>query len=164
VEPLRPTLIMTARSQDPELSERKRIQGVGVIRRRDLRWARRDIKTVQLLPNLLAKTEARKSGAYEAGFVDNEGHVVTRHLSNDILPGVTRRVILEAAADAQLAVVERKFTVAEAKEAREAFISSASGAAIPVVAIDGVKVGDGKPGPLARRIRELYAHKAGIPA
>ena len=181
VEPLRPTLIMTARSSDPELSEKKRIQGVGVITRPDLRWARRDIKTVQLLPNLLAKTEARKNGAYEAWFVDSEGfvtegastnawivdkngHVVTRQLSNDILPGVTRRVILEAAADAQLAIVERKFTVAEAKEAREAFISSASGAAIPVVAIDGVKVGDGKPGPLARRIRELYAHKAGIPA
>jgi len=181
VEPLRPTLIMTARSSDPELSEKKRVQGVGVITGPDLRWARRDIKTVQLLPNLLAKTEARKSGAYEAWFVDGEGfvtegastnawivdkdgHVVTRQLSNDILPGVTRRVILEAAADAQLAIVERKFTVAEAKEAREAFISSASGAAIPVVAIDGVKVGDGKPGPLARRIRELYAHKAGIPA
>jgi len=79
------------------------------------------------------------------------------------LPGVTRRVIFEAAADAQLAIVERKFSVAEAKTAREAFISSASGAAIPVVAIDGVPVGDGKPGPLARRIRELYAHKAGIP-
>lgn len=178
--PLRPTLIMTARSSDPELSEKKRTQGVAVITQPDQRWARRDIKTVQLLPNLLAKTEARKHGAYEAWLVDGEGfvtegastnawivdkdgHVVTRELSNDILPGVTRRVIFEAAADAQLAIVERKFSVAEAKTAREAFISSASGAAIPVVAIDGVPVGDGKPGPLARRIRELYAHKAGIP-
>ena len=179
-QPLRPTLIMTARSQDPELSEKKRIQGVGVITRPDQRWARRDIKTVQLLPNLLAKTEARKNGAYEAWLVDGEGfvtegastnawivdkdgHVVTRQLSNDILPGVTRRVIMEAAGEAQLAIVERKFSVDEAKAAREAFISSASGAAIPVVAIDGVPVGDGKPGPLAKRIRELYARKAGIP-
>jgi len=127
----------------------------------------------------LAKTEARKNGAYEAWFVDKdgfvtegastnawivdkEGNVVTRQLSNDILPGVTRRVILEAASGAQLQIIERKFSVAEAREAREAFISSASGAAIPVVAIDGVPVGDGKPGPLTRRIRELYAHKAGI--
>lgn len=179
-QPLRPTLIMTARAQDPELNEKKRTQGVGVITRPDQRWARRDIKTVQLLPNLLAKTEARKNGAYEAWLVDGEGfvtegastnawivdkdgHVVTRQLSNDILPGVTRRVIMEAAAEAQLAIIERKFSVAEAKTAREAFISSASGAAIPVVAIDGVPIGDGKPGPLAKRIRELYAHKAGIP-
>lgn len=178
--PPRPSLIMTARPQNPELDEKKRILGVGVITRPDQRWARRDIKTVQLLPNLLAKTEARKKGAYEAWLVDGEGFVtegastsawivdkdgkvVTRQLSNDILPGVTRRVILEAAADAQLPIIERKFTVAEAKAAREAFISSASGAAIPVVAIDGMPVGDGKPGPMARRIRELYAHKAGIP-
>jgi len=177
--PPRPTLIMTARPQDPGLGEKKRTQGVGVITRPDQRWARRDIKTVQLLPNLLAKTEARKNGAYEAWLVDNDGfvtegastnawivdrdgHVVTRQLSNDILPGVTRRVILEAAADAQLAIVERKFSVDEAKQAREAFLSSASGAAIPVVAIDGVAIGDGKPGPLTRRIHELYAHKAGI--
>jgi D-alanine transaminase len=178
--PPRPTLIMTARPEKKELSQKKRDQGVGVITRPDQRWARRDIKTVQLLPNLLAKTEARQQGAYEAwlvdsdGFVtegasttawivDKDGHVRTRELSNDILPGVTRRVILAAAADAQLPVIEAKFSVAQAKKAREAFISSASGAAIPVVAIDGVPVGDGKPGPLTRRIRELYAHKAGIP-
>lgn len=177
--PPRPTLIMTARAQDPEMSHKKRSEGVGVITRPDQRWARRDIKTVQLLPNLLAKTEARKNGAYEAWLVDNDGfvtegastnawivdrhgHVVTRQLSNDILPGVTRRVIMEAAADAQMNIVERKFSVDEAKQAREAFISSASGAAIPVVAIDGVAIGDGKPGPLTRRIHELYAHKAGI--
>lgn len=177
--PPRPTLIMTARPQDPGLSEKKRKEGVAVITRPDQRWARRDIKTVQLLPNLLAKTEARKNGAYEAWLVDSDGFVtegastnawivdkngdvVTRQLSNDILPGVTRRVILEAASGAQLKIVERKFSVEEARQAKEAFISSASGAAIPVVAIDGIPVGDGKPGPLSRRIRELYAHKAGI--
>ena len=104
-------------------------------------------------------TEGASTNAW---IVDKDGHVVTRQLSNDILPGVTRRVIMEAAAEAQLPVIERKFTVEEARGAREAFISSASGAAIPVVAIDGVPVGDGKPGPLTRRIHELYAHKAGI--
>ena len=175
----RPTLIMTARSHDPAAVKKKLTDGIGVIVRPDQRWARRDIKTVQLLPNLLAKTEARKAGAYEAWFVDNDGfvtegasttawivdkdgHVVTRQLSNDILPGVTRRVIIEAAADGQLAIVERKFTVEEALKAREAFLSSASGAAVPVVKIDGKLIGDGTPGPLTRRIQALYAQKAGI--
>src|SRR5262249_37239054 len=158
---------------------KKLAEGVGVITRPDERWARRDIKTVQLLPNLLAKTEARKAGAYEAWFVDDDGfvteggsttawivdqdgHVVTRQLSNDILPGVARRVIIEAAAGGQLGIVERKFTVGEALKAREAFLSSASGAAIPVVKIDGQAVGDGTPGPLTRRIQALYAQKAGM--
>jgi D-alanine transaminase len=175
----RPTLIMTVRAQDPAIGEKKRNEGIAVITRPDQRWARRDIKTVQLLPNLLAKTEARKAGAYEAWFVDNEGfvtegastnawivdsdnHVVTRQLSHDILPGVTRRVILEAAAAAGLPIIERKFTVAEALKAREAFLSSASGAAIPVVKIDDTLVGNGAPGPLTRRIHALYAQKAGI--
>jgi len=175
----RPTLIMTARAQDVEASRKKLKEGIGVITRPDQRWARRDIKTVQLLPNLLAKTDARKAGAYEAWLVDGEGfvtegastnawivdadnHVVTRQLSHDILPGVTRRVILEAAAAAGQPIVERKFTVAEALKAREAFLSSATGAALPVVKIDGAMIGDGTPGPLTRRIHMLYAQKAGI--
>jgi len=175
----RPTLIMTARAQDPAIGEKKRKEGIAVITCPDQRWARRDIKTVQLLPNLLAKTEARKAGAYEAWLVDHEGfvtegastnawivdsanNVVTRQLSNDILPGVTRRIILEAAAEAGQPIIERKFTVAEALKAREAFLSSASGAAIPVVKIDGSAIGDGTPGPLTRRIHALYAQKAGI--
>ncbi len=175
----RSTLIMTARSQDPAVGEKKRKEGIAVITRPDQRWARRDIKTVQLLPNLLAKTEARRAGAYEAWFVDAEGYVtegastnawivdadnnvVTRQLSNDILPGVTRRIILEAAAAAGQTIVERKFTVAEALKAKEAFLSSASGAAIPVVKIDETPIGDGRPGPLTRRIYALYAERAGI--
>lgn len=175
----RPTLIMTARSQDVEASRKKLKEGIGVITRPDQRWARRDIKTVQLLPNLLAKTDARKAGAYEAWLVDGEGfvtegastnawivdagnNVVTRQLSHDILPGVTRRVILEAAAAAEQPITERKFTVAEALKAREAFLTSATGAAIPVVKIDGTMIGDGTPGPLTRRIHMLYAQKAGI--
>ena len=87
--------------------------------------------------------------------------MITRDLSNAILPGVTRRIILEALAEAQMTVVERKFTVAEARAAREAFLSSATGAAVPVVAIDGQTLGNGTPGALTRRVRELYFSKAG---
>jgi D-alanine transaminase len=170
---------MTARSQDPELSEKKRTQGVAVITQPDQRWARRDIKTVQLLPNLLAKQAARKTGAFEAWLVDDDGcvtegsstnawivdkdgTVITRDLSNAILPGVTRRIILQALAEAQMKVAERKFTVAEAKAAQEAFLSSATGAAVPVVAIDDQIIGNGAPGAVTRRIRELYFARSGL--
>ncbi len=176
---LRPALIMTVRSQDMDALKARMEKGVAVSTEPDERWARRDIKTVQLLPNLLAKTAAKKKGAFEAWLVDQEGYVsegaatnawivdqngdvVTRDLSRAILPGVTRRIILEAMADAGVAVRERKFTVQEALAAKEAFLSSATGAAVPVVMIDGVRIGDGTPGPLTRRIHELYARKAGI--
>ena len=169
----RPTLILTARPYDFVGAEKRASGGVAVITQPDLRWGRCDIKTTQLLANLLAKTEARKAGAYEAWLVDRDGnvtegasttawivdkdgHVVTRALTNAILPGVTRRVIMEAAAEAQMPIVERSFTPEEAKTAREAFISSAANAATPINSIDGAKIGDGKPGPLSRRIAELY--------
>ena len=130
-EPPRPTLILTMRRQDlPGLNERLE-KGVAVSTQPDIRWGRCDIKTVQLLPNLLAKQAARNAGAFEAWLVDNDGYitegastnawivtndglVITRPLSNAILPGVTRRVILEAIAQAHLKLAERKFTVAEA--------------------------------------------------
>ena len=173
----RPTLIVTARALEPRTIEQRREKGVAAVTRPDERWARRDIKSTALLPNILAKTGARDAGAFEAwlvdgqGFitegastsawiVDEQGRVVTRDLSNDILPGVTRRMILKAAAEAQIPVVERKFTVAEALKAKEAFISAATLGATAVVAIDGQKIGDGAPGPLTRRIQELYRHAA----
>ncbi|MBV9062062.1 MAG: D-amino-acid transaminase [Alphaproteobacteria bacterium] len=173
----RPTLIITARSLDPQSIEDRRVKGVRVITEPDERWARCDIKSTSLLPNVLAKTAARKAGAFEAWLVDSEGYVtegastsawivsddgriVTRDLSNSILPGVTRRVILKAASEAQIPVEERKFTVAEALAAKEAFITAATLGATAVVAIDGQQIGDGKPGPLARRIQELYRHAA----
>jgi D-alanine transaminase len=176
---LRPTLILTMRSQDMAGLKARMENGIAVASAPDLRWKRCDIKTVQLLPNLLAKQAAKAKGAYEAwlvdddGFVteggstnawivDSDGKVVTRDLSNAILPGVTRRIILEAIGEAGLGVAERKFTIAEAQKAQEAFLSSATGAAVPVVMIDGVKIADGKPGPLTRRIHGLYARKAGI--
>lgn len=177
--PPRPTLILTMRAQDMTALAARMEKGIAVSSQPDIRWGRCDIKTVQLLPNLLAKQAAKQAGAFEAwlvdedGFVtegastnawivDGEGTVITRDLSNAILPGVTRRIMLEAMAEAQVKVVERKFTLAEALKAREAFISSATGAAVPVVAIDGQKIGDGAPGPLTRRIYDLYATKAGM--
>ncbi|MDE2498993.1 MAG: D-amino-acid transaminase [Alphaproteobacteria bacterium] len=173
----KPTLIMTARGMDEAALARRHADGISVIVCPDQRWGRCDIKTTQLLANLLAKTAARRAGAFEAwlidgdGFVtegtstnvwivDGDGRVITRDLSHAILPGVTRRVILEAAAEAQIPVVERRFTLAEALSAREAFMSSATGAAIPVTSIDGKKIGDGKPGPLTRRVAELYARRS----
>ncbi|HEX4028704.1 MAG TPA: D-amino-acid transaminase [Rhizomicrobium sp.] len=178
-ETLRPTLIMTMRTQDLGALNQRLEKGIAVSTQPDIRWGRCDIKTVQLLPNLLAKQAARKTGAFEAWLVDADGYVtegsstnawivdkdgtvITRDLSNAILPGVTRRILLEAMADAQLKVVERKFTIAEALAAREAFLSSATGAAVPVVAIDGQTIGNGAPGALTRRIRELYFAQAGV--
>ena len=175
----RPTLIMTMRAQDVAALASRMEKGIAVSVQPDIRWGRCDIKTVQLLPNLMAKQAARAAGAFEAWLVDQggnvteggstnawivtaDGTVITRALSNAILPGVTRRVMMEAAAEAQLNVVERSFTVAEALAAKEAFITSATGAAVPVVTIDGATIGDGKPGPVTRRIRELYDARAGI--
>ena len=175
----RPTLIVTARTLDPIATKQRRLTGVRVITRPDERWARRDIKSTALLPNILAKTAARHAGAFEAWLVDEEGfvtegastsawiidadgHVVTRDLSNAILPGVTRRVILKAAAEAQLPIVERKFTLAEALAGREAFMTAATLGATAIVAVDGRTIGDGKPGPITQRIQELYAHVAEI--
>jgi len=169
----RPTLILTARPIAPGSNEKLRAKGIRIVTRPDERWARRDIKSTALLPNILAKTAARKAGAFEAWLigsdglvtegssttawiVDKEGRIVTRNLSNAILPGVTRRIMLEAAASAQIPVIERAFTPAEAKGAAEAFISAATIGAIPVIEIDGQKIGDGAPGPVTRRLQELY--------
>jgi D-alanine transaminase len=170
---------MTVRALPQSAFEARRRDGIAVVTRPDERWARCDIKTTQLLPNLLAKTSARRAGAYEAWLVDEagmvtegasttawmvdaEGRLITRALSNEILPGVTRRVILEVVAQAQLPVGERSFRPAEAQSAREAFISSATGI-YPVVSIDGKPVGEGRPGPVTRRVQELYARRAGVP-
>ncbi len=180
--PPKPTLILTSRSLDVHAIDHRRNAGVRVVTLPDQRWARCDIKSTGLIANVLAKTAARTAGAYEAwlvdrdGFVtegssttawivDGEGCLVTRDLSNAILPGVTRRVALEAAADAQIQIIERRFTPEEAAGAREAFLSSASAGIMPIVAIDENPVGDGKPGPVTRRLQELYlaaaAKKAG---
>ena len=102
-------------------------------------------------------TEGSSTSAW---IVDKDGNIVTRDLSNAILPGVTRREILDAAAEAQIAIVERKFTPAEALAAKEAFMTAATLGATAIVSIDGHKIGDGKPGPLTRRLQELYLRRA----
>jgi len=172
----RPTLILTVREIDAAGLQKRHVEGIAVVTRPDERWARCDIKTTQLLPNLLAKTDARRAGAYEAWLIDEDGFVTegtstsawivdaagrltTRNLSHEILPGVTRRVIMEAAAEAQLPVSEHRFTAEDALVALEAFISSATGV-VPVVSLDGKKIGEGRPGPVTRRVQELYAHRS----
>jgi D-alanine transaminase len=177
----RPSIILTARRIDPSAAVQRRVNGISVITQPDHRWARCDIKSTGLLPNILAKTVARDAGAFEAWLIDKEGFVtegsstsawivdaegrlVTRSLSSAILPGVTRRVTMEALAEAQLPVVERNFTLAEARSAKEAFISAATLGATPVIAIDGKPLGDGKPGPVTRRVQEIYQREAALRA
>lgn len=138
----------------------------------DERWSRRDIKTVQLLYPVLAKNLAKKEGADDAWMVEDgfitegcsnnayivtkDGTLVTRHLSTDILPGITRSAVLRCAKDLQIKIEERPFTIEEIKSAQEAFSTSASGFVNPVVRIDDMKIGDGEPGPVAKRLREVY--------
>jgi D-alanine transaminase len=177
----RPTLILTARPTDAAGFEKRRESGIAVVTHADERWARCDIKSTALLPNILAKTAARDAGAWEAWLIDREGRVtegssttawivdrdgnlVTRDLDNAVLPGVTRRVLAEVAANAQISIVERRFTRDEALMAQEAFITAATIGALPVVTIDGKQIGEGRPGPVARRLQELYRHAAAIRA
>jgi D-alanine transaminase len=169
------TLIMTVRPFNIAAVEKRRAEGVSVITLPDIRWGRCDIKTTGLLPNTMAKTEARKRGAFEAWMVDRDGYVtegastnawivtgegvlVTRNLSSQILAGVTRLGVLNALArEGFNAIEERAFTLREALAAREAFVTSASGGVLPVVSIDAQPVGDGRPGPIAGRVHGLYA-------
>lgn len=145
--------------------------GLKVVSVEDLRWSRRDIKTVQLLFPSMAKMEAKARGADDAWLVEDgfvtegtsnntyivkNGKIITRQLSTDILHGITRASLLRFAAEAQMQIEERPFTIAEAQAADEAFFTSASAFVLPVVEIDGVKVGEGKAGPLTARLRELY--------
>jgi D-alanine transaminase len=171
----RPTMIVTARALDWAAIEKRRAEGVAVALLPDIRWGRCDIKTTGLLPNALAKTEARRKGAYEAWLVDENGMVtegastnawiitkdnvlVTRDLKSNILAGVTRGAILRALKEegSNFRIEERAFSAAEAFAASEAFISSATGGVLPVVRIDKHVIGEGNPGPLTMRIHSLY--------
>jgi D-alanine transaminase len=168
----KPSLVVTARRQriaDPRLVE----QGIAVITVPDIRWKRPDIKSVSLLPNTLAKQQAKEAGAYEAWQVDGQGNVtegtssnawivsdkgevVTRQADSNILNGVTRIGLFDILARDGLRLVERPFSVAEAKAAREAMLTSATNGVLPVVKIDGKPVGKGKPGPLALKLAAAY--------
>jgi D-alanine transaminase len=172
-----PSVVVTAKSVDFAAAQAKAARGVAVITQPDQRWGRCDIKTVGLLPNALAKQAAREAGAEEAWLVDDLGFVTegastnawiidadgslrTRDTNANILRGITRKTLIDLAAEAGIAVSQRPFTVDEAKAAKEAFLTAASTLVMPVVAIDGHKVADGKPGPVGMRLRALYEQNA----
>ena len=165
------TLVMFTQSKPGLADNPVAKEGIKVISIEDIRWGRRDIKTVQLLYPSMGKMMAKKAGADDAWMVE-DGHVtegtsnnayivtggkiVTRQLGNEILHGITRAAVLRFAREAQMAVEERSFTIEEAQKADEAFVTSASAFVMPVVEIDGAKIGSGKPGPVATRLREIY--------
>jgi D-alanine transaminase len=171
-----PGIVVTARTLDPARGERVAADGIAVITVPDNRWGRVDIKSVSLLPNVLAKQAAREQGAREAWFVDAQGFVtegsssnawivtaggavVTRPADHGILSGIARAVVLDAVAAQGLTLVERAFTTKEAQAAKEAFVTAASQIVQPVVRIDGKPVGDGRPGPVAAALRrEFHRH------
>ena len=173
----RPTVVVTARSNDLARLEQLAGKGVAVITMPDIRWGRVDIKSVALLPNVLAKQAAREQGAREAWLVDakgrvtegassnawivdKEGTLITRQLGPDILSGITRSVVIDVIRAQGLAFEERAFTVEEAYAAREAFVTSASQIVLPVVTIDGRPVGNGAPGLVAAALRREYHRHA----
>jgi len=174
-ETVKPTLI--AFTQAMSLVENPNaVTGVKIVTTPDLRWARRDIKTVMLLAPVLGKQEAYEKGCHEAWMVEHgfvtEGtssnayivkgnQVITRGLTNEILAGCTRRALFRLAKEHGVEIVERKFTVEEAYAADEAFLTSASQFVMPIVEIDGKRIGGGQPGPVVRKLRELFLAEAG---
>jgi D-alanine transaminase len=168
---VKPTLVMFTSVKDIVNAPAAKT-GIGVITVPDIRWARRDIKSVALLAQVLAKQAAAEAGAGEAWMIEDgkvtEGGsssafiltqndvLVTRENSSSILPGCTRKAVVKLAEERQLRVEERPFTVEEALKAKEAFITSASLFVQPVISIDGKMIANGKPGPMAARLREIY--------
>ncbi|MFN3644508.1 MAG: D-amino-acid transaminase [Gemmobacter sp.] len=166
-----PTVVLFTQSK-PGLADSPAARaGWSVIAIPDLRWGRRDIKTVQLLYPSMGKMAAKAAGADDAWMVEDgfvtEGtsnnayivkgnRIITRHLGNEILHGITRAAVLRLAREAQMEVEERPFTLAEAQAADEAFVTSASAFVMPVVKVDGAVLGDGRPGRIATRLREIY--------
>lgn len=170
---VKPALVVTAKKVNPAFNARRAESGISVVTVPETRWERVDIKTVGLLPNVLAKETARAAGAHEAWFVDRDGTVkeggssnawivtgdgalVTRPADYGILRGITRTTLFEVASKLGLRIEERGFTVDEAKAAREAFISSATTLAMPVVSIDGVPIANGHPGSVVLSLRQAF--------
>ncbi len=173
------TVVCIARSIAPEPQEAAAHAGIAVKSMPDIRWRRSDIKTVMLLAACLAKQAAREEGAREAWFVDtdgfvtegassnawivsSEGIVITRQIAPVILAGVTRATLIDVLTEEKVPFLERPFRIDEAKSAREAFITSATNTVMPVVAIDGAPVGDGRPGDLTLRLRSKFQQFADI--
>jgi len=172
-----PSIVVTAKSLDRAATEAKAVKGASVISVPENRWGRCDIKSIGLLPNALAKQAARERGAIEAWFVDDmglvtegassnawiidaEGMLRTRDTNANILRGVTRSTLLEVIRETGLPFSEKPFTIAEAQAAREAFITGAGSLVTPITQVDGVKLGDGAPGPVAIGLRRSYIERA----
>lgn len=173
---LKPALIVTAHAVDMAARAAQAAIGVRLISTLDARWARRDIKSVSLLPNILAKQLAVEAGAFEALFVTPEGIVtecasstfwivnqagtlLTHPLGNEILPGVTRRAVLALAQELGINTEERRFSLTEALAARETFLTSATNFVMPVTQIDEQVIGDGAPGAVSLALRQAYIDK-----
>lgn len=171
----KPTLVLFTQAKQIAISAAAE-SGMKVISIPDERWGRRDIKTVQLLYPSMGKMMAKAAGADDAWMVEDgfvtegtsnnayivthDGTIVTRHLSTEILHGITRAAVLNMANEAQMKLEERPFTIKEAQHAAEAFITSASSFVMPIVSIDGAAVGTGAPGPIAKRLREIYLEES----
>jgi len=170
-----PSLVLFTQSKPGLAANPVADKGISVISIEDQRWGRRDIKTVQLLYPSMGKMMAKAAGADDAWMVEDgavtEGTsnnayivkgntIVTRHLGNEILHGITRAAVLRMAQEAQMQVEERSFTLEEAAAADEAFVTSASTFVMPVVSLDGAQIGTGKPGPVAARLREIYLEES----
>jgi D-alanine transaminase len=175
--PVPASLIVTAKPIDPEKGEAAARKGVSVLTMPDLRWKRVDVKSIALLPNVLARQAAKEQGAYEAWLIDSDGMIsegaasnawiidqsgtiITRQPDHSILRGITRTTLIEIIVAQGLGFEERKFNREEALAAREAFITGATTLIMPVVAIDGHKIGNGAPGPVALRLRAAFHNKA----
>jgi D-alanine transaminase len=171
--PVRPSVIVIARSADHTKTDALATSGIAVVTTPDIRWGRVDIKTVGLLPNVLAKQNAKQAGAREVWLVDRDGYVteggssnawivradgkiLTRSAESGILRGITRTTLLDVFRAHGHEFAEQAFSVEEAKAAREAFITSATNLVMPVVAIDGARIGDGRPGPIATALRNKF--------
>ena len=172
-----PSVIVTSKSINLSKGEAQAAKGVAGVTAPDMRWGRCDIKTVGLLPNVLAKQSAREKGAYEclmydemglvtegsstnAWIVDKDGKLRTRDTQANILRGITRAAIMQLVAAEDIELDERPFSVEEAKSAKEIFVTAASSFVMPIVSLDGHKIADGKPGPIATRLREVYLEQA----
>ena len=169
------TVVLFTQSKPDLIESPTAAAGIKVISIPDLRWHRRDIKTVQLLYPSMGKMAAKAAGAGDAWLVEDgqvtegtsnnayivkNGRIITRELSNDILHGITRAAVLRYAAEAQMEVEERAFSIAEAQDADEAFVTSATTFVTPVIEVDGAKVGAGAPGRVAKRLREIYIEES----
>lgn len=176
---IKPSLVVTAHGIVFDQLEKVAAKGVRVITIPDIRWQRRDIKSLALLPNVLARTEAKDQGASEAWMVDSDGmitegsstnawivtdqgEIVTRPTGNDILSGITRMNILDLAREANIPVIERPFSVTEAEQAAEAFLTSSTRFCFGVIQVNGSTIGDGTPGPITMEIRRLLLRDAGL--